>query len=146
LAKKLIRSLSDTGEPVWGLKALPPAGRVPGSVRFFRRDAMGLDFLENTYTAQYRRNGTLLTVFLLKTEDTVAAEKIMDRYTAYAKQFGKGVKSVVREDNLFRLCDMDGSYDVLSRHNGLIAGVTSVKDRNAALDFAAEIRRLLRDF
>lgn len=143
LAKKLIHSLSDTGEPVWGLKILPKAGRVPGSVRFFRRDAMGLDFLENTYTARYRQNGALVTVFLSKTEDIATADKILGRYIAYARQFGEGVKDLTRKGTVFTLCDMGGSYDVLFQNDGMIAGITSVKERNTALACAAEIRRLL---
>ncbi len=141
LTQKLIHSLIDTGEPVWGLEILPKANRVPGSVRFFRRDAMGLDFLANTYTAQYRKDGALFTVFLSKTKDMATSEKILNRYIAYARQFGEGVQTVTREEVLFTLCDMGGSYDVLFQNNGLIAGITSVKNRDMALDCAAEFQR-----
>ena len=79
-------SLYDSGASVWGLDALPKTGRVPGSEQYFRKDAMGLDFMENTYMARYRKNGGQVTVFLSRKDHPAAAEDLLRRYAAYAKQ------------------------------------------------------------
>jgi hypothetical protein len=52
LARKATASLPDSGEPGWGLNALPQTDRLPHSVQYFKVDGMGMDFMHNTYTAK----------------------------------------------------------------------------------------------
>jgi hypothetical protein len=143
LAEKLTASLHDSGEPVWGLDILPVINRVPGSEKYFRRDAMGLDFMENTYTARYRKKGVLITVFLSRRNTPTAAGEILNRYAAYARQFGEGHKEITRNGVTISLCNMDGSYDALFYKGDVVAGVTSVENRELALDSAFELWRNL---
>jgi hypothetical protein len=143
LAEKLTASLHDSGEPVWGLDALPEINRVPGSEQYFRRDAMGLDFMQNTYTARYRRNGVLISVFLSRKDTPAEAGEILNRYAAYARQFGEGFKEITRNGVTITLCDMDGSHDALFYQGDVVAGVTSVENRELALDSAFELWRHL---
>ena len=58
LARKVTDFLLDSGGQVWGLAALPLTDRMPESVQYFKVDAMGLDFMRNTYTAAYRKGNT----------------------------------------------------------------------------------------
>ena len=143
LAEKLSGLLDDSGESVWGLETLPKADRVLGSEQYFRKDAMGLDFMQNTYTARYRKNGVLITVFLLHADGPAAAGEILNRYAAYARQFGEGLREVKQGDVAVTLCDMGGSYDALFQKDDMVAGVTSVEDRKLAVDSAVEIWRYL---
>ena len=143
LAEKLVDSLDDSGESLWGLETLPKVDLVPGSERYFRRDAMGLDFMENTYMAQYRKKDVLVSVFLLQKDEHSEAGEILARYAAYAGKFGKGAWKVKRHVVDITLCDMDGSYDVLFQKGGIVAGLTSIDDRKFAVDLAFELWGLL---
>ena len=143
LAKKLVYSLDDSGESLWGLETLPKVDLVPGSERYFRRDAMGLDFMGNTYMAQYRKKGVLVSVFLLQKDQHSEAGEILARYAAYAGNFGKGAWKVKHHGVDITLCDMDGNYDVLFQKGGIVAGLTSIEDRKFAVDLALELWRLL---
>jgi hypothetical protein len=143
LAEKLTASLHDSGEPVWGLDILPEINRVPGSEQYFRRDAMGLDFMQNTYTARYRKKGVLISVFLSRRDTPAAAGEILNRYAAYARQFGEGHKEITRNGVTITLCNMDGSHDALFQKGDVVAGVTSVENRELALDSAFELWRNL---
>ncbi len=143
LAEKLTASLHDSGEPVWGLDVLPEIDRVPGSEQYFRRDAMGLDFMQNTYTAQYRKNKVLITVFISRKATPAAAYDILNRYAVYARQFGEGFKEITRNGVTITICDMDGSYDALFHKGKVVAGVTAVEDREHAVDSAFELWRNL---
>jgi len=143
LAEKLTASLHDSGEPVWGLDVLTEINRVPGSEQYFRRDAMGLDFMQNTYTARYRKNDVLISVFLSRKDTPAAAGKILNRYAAYARRFGEGLKEITRNGVTIMLCDMDGSYDAIFHKGAVVAGVSSVEDRELALDSAFELWRHL---
>ena len=71
LARNVIGFLPDSGAQIWGLAALPPADRIPGSVQFFKVDAMGMEFMRDTYTAEYRKDNTVVTAFLSQ-HDSVA--------------------------------------------------------------------------
>ena len=141
LAEKLMVLLDDSGEPVRGLEMLPEKDRVSGSEQYYRNDAMGLDFMNDSFMARYRKKDVLITFFLTHKGHPVAAKDILDRYAAYAKKFGEGTREVTRSGMAITLCDMDGSYDALFQEDGMVAGVTSIEDRELAVDLAFEFWR-----
>ena len=55
VARALAERLEDGSGQVWGLEELPRENRV--SVQYFKRDALSLDFLGETYTALPKRCG-----------------------------------------------------------------------------------------
>ena len=67
VARTLEKRLQDDGEPIWGLTALPETDRIPGTVQYFVIDAMSLDFMKDTYIAQYRKGGAKVMAFLSRT-------------------------------------------------------------------------------
>ncbi|MFC1532917.1 DUF6599 family protein [Thermodesulfobacteriota bacterium] len=142
-AKKLVDSLDDSGESVRGLERLPKKDRVPGSEQYYRKDAMGLDFLDDTFMARYRKNTIIFTFFLSYKENPAAAGDLLERYVTYAKEFGEGTREVIRSGVTITLCDMDGAYDALFLKDGMVAGVTSIEDPELAVDLAFEFRRRL---
>jgi hypothetical protein len=143
LARKSADLLSDSGESVWGLTALPAENRVRGSERYFLVDAMGLDFMRNTYIAQYNEDGAAVSAFLSQQETPEAAEAVVAQYIEYANRYGKDVNNLTVEGVDLTICDMDGSYDVVFRKDGLVAGVSSVEDEETALRFAVDLWRQL---
>jgi hypothetical protein len=143
LAKKLSDALFDSGESVWGLDALPELDREPGSETYFRQDAMGLDFMRNTYMARYRKGGSSVTVFLAKKDRPASAREVLRLYLSYAEQFGEGLKEVSHNGAVITLCDMGGTYDALFQRGDIVGGVTAVKDPALAVDSAFELWRHL---
>jgi len=139
LAQKVMAFLSDSGEPVWGLSALPQKKRVPDSVKYFKVDALGLDFMHNTYTAKYRKNDVEITVFLSQQSSSESARDSVARYSKYAAQYGRGSRNLEKDDIEFVLCDMDGSFDVIFQKGRLVGGVQSVTKRSTALEAAADL-------
>jgi hypothetical protein len=139
LAKELSHSLYDSGESLWGLEALPAVHRVPGSERYFRQDAMGLDFMANTYMARYQKNGAIVTVFLSKKDHSASARQVLRQYVVYVEQSGEGLKEVTRNGVVISLCDMGGTYDAIFQKDHVVAGVNAVKDPVLAVDSAFEI-------
>ena len=135
----MIDFLLDSGEQVWGLAALPLTDRIPESVQYFKVDAMGLDFMRNTYTAIYRKGNTLVTAFLSQQDSVESAQATVVRYAIYAKKYGKGIDRLkVGEVDLIS-CDMGGSYDVVFHKGRLIGGVSSVDDKGLAIRLAIEM-------
>ena len=144
LARKVTDFLLDSGEQVWGLTALPLTDRMPESVQYFKVDAMGLDFMRNTYTATYRKGNTLVTAFLSQQDSAESARAKVVRYAKYAKKYGKGIDRLKAGEVELVSCDMGGSYDVVYQKGRLIGGVSYVEDRGLAIRVAIEMWEKLR--
>lgn len=143
LAGGLARSLSDSGRHVWGLKALPQANLVPRSQRYFRVDAMGLDFMRDTYTAQYRRGEAVVDAFLSRQDTPEAAGATIERYVAHARKYGRAAETLVAGGMKLIRCDMGRTFDVIFAKGRLVAGVTAVGDSGLAVQAAIDLGREL---
>jgi hypothetical protein len=144
LARKVTGFLPDSGEQVWGLAALPPEDRMPQSVQFFKVDAMGLDFMRDTYTAEYRKDNTLVTVFLSRRDSAETARATVERYTGFAQKYGQGIERLKTGAVELVSCDMGDSYDVVFHKGRLMGGVSAVENRDLAIRVAIEIWHQLR--
>ena len=144
LARKVTDFLLDSGEQVWGLTALPLTDRMSESVQYFKVDAMGLDFMRNTYTATYHKANTLVTAFLSRQDSAESARATMVQYAKYAKKYGKGIDRLKAGKVELVSCDMGESYDVIYQKGRLIGGVSYVEDRDLAIRVAIEMWENLR--
>ena len=139
IAREVTGFLQDSGQPVWGLQALPEDDRVPGSERYFLVDAMGLDFMRNTYIAEYTKSGIVTSVFLSQRDSPESARAAVDSYVEYANQYGEGVERLTVDGVELVSCDMGGSYDMVFQNGRLVGGVTGVDDQNIAIQAAVDL-------
>ena len=144
LAKNLSDLLEDRGEPVWGLSVLPKENRIPQSIQYFAVDAMGLDFMRNTYTAKYYKGDSVLSVFLSRKNSSDSAQKTLNKFTTHAKQYGKGIDYIDKENIKLASCDMGSSYDVIFQQDSLIAGVIGVKIKELAIQATIDLWKQLK--
>ena len=144
LAKRVTDIIMDSGENVWGLTALPKKGLIRETIKYFKVDALGLAFMRNTYTAQYREGKTDVTAFLSKQDLQKSAESVLTEYVKYAKRYGKGVEHLEVEGVELIACDMKEKYDVIFQKGPLIGGVLSVKNRNLAVQAAIDFWKQLQ--
>ena len=139
LAQQIAGFLHDSGEPVWGLTVLPETDRIPGSEQYFLVDAMGLDFMRNTYMARYNKDGTVVTVFLSKQGTPESAQTIVARFTDFAKAYDKEVIYASEGGHELAICDMGSGFDVIFQKDDLVAGVYGVADKNLAVRSAIDL-------
>ncbi len=144
LARKVTTQLSDSNESVWGLSAFPSDALIPDSIQYFKVDAMGLDFMQNTYTAKYRREDKEFTVFLSQKENPEAALRIVKRYLNYSEQYGKGNTRITKSGLDFHVCDMGGTFDVILHKERFFLGVLSVPDPLEAVENIFKITNNLK--
>ncbi len=143
IAREVTGILQDSGQPVWGLQALPEEDRVPGSERYFLVDAMGLDFMRNTYIAEYTKYGIVASVFLSQRDSPESARAAIDSYVEYANRYGEGVERLTVDGVELVSCDMGGSYDMVFQNGQLVGGATGIKDRNIAIQAAVDLRHFV---
>jgi hypothetical protein len=137
--RQIVESLPDTGESFRGLDLLPAEGLVEDSVRYFKIDAMGLDFMGDTFTAQYIRDGGPIDVFVSRGDSPGAAQTMMDRYREYADRYGKGTEIMPVDGTDFLVADMGGIFDAIAVKGSMIVGVTAADDPERALNEAANL-------
>lgn len=145
VAGTLEKRLKDDGEPIWGLTALPETDRIPGTVQYFVTDAMSLDFMKDTYIAQYRKGDAKVMAFLSKQPSPDAAVKTLTSYEAYLKKNGKVIAKQETDGCTVVTGDMGGTFDVVFSKGRLIGGVSMVEDRSIAEKAALDLLAALRD-
>jgi hypothetical protein len=144
LAEKVTDFPQDSGQPVWGLTALSEKDRVPQSVQYFLVDALGLDFMRNTYTAKYYKGETIVSIFLSQQDSPESARRIITKFKEHVNLYGKGIDIISADGIELISCDMDGSYDVVFQKGRLVAGVTEVRDKKLAVEAAIDLWKQLQ--
>ena len=124
---------------------MPEKDRAPDSVRYFQVDALGLEFMRNTYTAQYRKGDAVVDVLLSRQDSAESAQATVGRYAESAAKYGKGAEKLTVEGKEFLVCDMGDAFDVVFQKGRLVGGVTAAKDRAKAVEASAEFCRQLRE-
>lgn len=144
IAKKLADRLSDEGETPWGFDVLPTGERLPETLQYFMVDALSLDFLEDTFTAEYDWAEESVKVFVSKQQDEEAAMKSSAAFKQYMQDYGSEVQHRDFKGYLVTSADMGGGYfDAVFRKGGYVAGVSGVPDRDTAIESAARLHGLL---
>lgn len=143
LASKVAASLGDSSELVWGLSTLPQDDLIPDSIQYFKVDALGLDFMKNTYTAKYLKRDTEVTVFLSQLDSSDTALNTMKSFAEQSDKYGRGSTHEIKNDIEFFLCDMNGTYDVIFKKGRLVGGVLSVTHKDIAIEAAYDFWKQL---
>jgi hypothetical protein len=138
------RATSEEKGDIWGLTALPETNRVPQSVQYFLVDALGLDFMRNTYTAKYYKGKIIVSIFLSRQDSPESARETVAEFKEHANLYGKGIDILSVDDIELVFCDMDGSYDVVFQKGRLVAGVTEVKDKELAVEATIDLWKQLQ--
>ncbi|UCE41082.1 MAG: hypothetical protein JSV17_16860, partial [Candidatus Aminicenantes bacterium] len=139
LASKVTAALIDSDERIWGLSALPQDHLITDSVQYFKVDAMGLDFMQNTYMAEYLRGETTVKAFLSQQTSPEVAIDLVERYAEYSQEYGQGYKRTIKNGAEFVLCDMGGTFDVIFQKGRIVSGVISVNQRVRAMEIAYDL-------
>ncbi|MFO0956401.1 MAG: DUF6599 family protein [Isosphaeraceae bacterium] len=134
LADTLAKRLKGEVAEIWGLAVLPAKNRVEDSVQYLMVDALGLDFLTNTFTARYRVGDAEFTAFVARCKSADHAAEVLAKYRAYLEESGEKAEPARIQGKSVLLGDVGGgSYDGACQVGSIIAGVTSVKGRDAAV-------------
>ncbi len=141
IARTLVARLPDSEGSVWGLEHFPRENRL--FVQYFKRDALSLDFLKETYTAKYRSAADEWTSFVSLHETPEAAAATMEQYLAYLRDYGEvSAPRTVGGTQVFT-GDFGGFYDVIFQHGTLFAGVNLAEGRAVAERGADDLLRAI---
>ncbi len=139
LASKVTAALIDSGERIWGLSALPKDHLITDSVQYFKVDAMGLDFMQNTYIAEYLKGETTIKAFFSQQASPDFALDLVEHYIEYCQEYGQGYKRTIKNGAEFVLCDMGGTFDVIFQKGRIVSGVISANHQLRAMEIAYDL-------
>jgi hypothetical protein len=134
LADTLAKRLKGQATEIWGLAMLPAKNRVDDTVQYVMVDALGLDFLTNAFIAQYRDGEAEFTAFVARCKSADDAAEVLAKYKAHFEEFGETAEPAKIEGAAVMFADLgDGHFDGACQVGDVIAGVTEVKGRDAAV-------------
>ena len=134
LADTLAKRLKGKAADVWGLAMLPAKNRVEDSVRYVKVDALGLDFLTNTFTAQYRDGEAKFTAFVARCKSADNAAEVLASTRPTSKNSATWPNPPKSKGR--RSCSPTWAATTSSaacQVGDVITGVTEVKGRDAAV-------------
>lgn len=137
LAQITSKFLPAEEQDIWGFNLLPKKNLIPDSIKYFYVDAMGLDFMDNTFTAQYKFSNMEPALFVSKQKSVKDAKEALQKYQAHAQKYGQGCKTRYQHGQEFLVCQMDDKVDSLFLKGPYLFGITSPfnKKTNFGLDF-----------
>ena len=97
-------------------------------------DALGLDFLTNAFMAQYRDGEAEFTGFVARCKSADNAAEVLAKYKAHLEEFGDMAEPAKIEGASVMFAEVGGGdFDGACQVGDVIAGVTAVKGRDAAV-------------
>ena len=134
MADTLANRLKGEAAELWGLAMLPAKNRIDDTVQYLMVDALGLDFLTNAFMAQYRDGEAEFTAFVARCKSADNAAEVLAKYKAHFEEFGDTAEPAKIEGAAVMFADAGGGdFDGACQVGDIVAGVTAVKGRDAAV-------------
>jgi len=134
LADTLANRLKGEAAQLWGLAMLPAKNRIDDTVQYLMVDALGLDFLTNAFMARYRDGEAEFTAFVARCKSATNAAEVLAKYKAHLEEFGDMAEPAKIEGASVMFAEVGGGdFDGACQVGDVIAGVTAVKGRDAAV-------------
>lgn len=145
VAKAIAQRLPESEETLWGMETLPKEQRMDESIQYFAVDAMSMDFMTDTFTADYRFGEQTLRCFVSRQADAAGAAAALAQFADYMRSYGEGFETVERDGLKLIAAEFGGGYaDAAFQAGRYLAGVSAVKGKAHALDAAARFASMLQ--
>jgi hypothetical protein len=92
-ARAIVSGIKDVGAFPARLAVFPVEGRIANGERFLRRSVLGLKFLNNGYTAGYKKKGQEFDAYLIDCPNEAEAQAALKSLVEYFSGAGRSVAS-----------------------------------------------------
>ncbi|MGB8356302.1 MAG: DUF6599 family protein [Chthoniobacteraceae bacterium] len=137
LAVDRAKSIPEDNTGLDGVRRLPVANMVAGSVTFVPENAQGQSFLKNVFQASYQYDGVKLSFFIMLAtpQETAAAWK---SYETFCGKFGKATDLPDEQRAKIFQAESFGKCKVIYQREGELGGVIDAQDAEKARKFVEE--------
>jgi len=133
------KRIHDDRSPLWGLSAFPKDGLIQSSIQFVKKNALGLDFLNDAYTAKYERDGVRFTCFLSRKKTAREASEVKEGFSNFLKQYGRVAERSKRARVELLTGEAGGIHYCVFQKGNVFGGVSDLDDKSAAQRYALEL-------
>lgn len=142
---KLVDRVEDSNEPVEGLSWLPEAGLQNDTIQYFKANAFSLDFMTNTFAAEYEYGETRIRAFVSLRQSADDAAAIVEKFHEYSENYSDGAETTTVDGVEIVLADWGGGYyDAAFQVGEYVAGFTNAEGRETVENAAKELISGLR--
>src|SRR5690606_6507083 len=128
----------------WGLSVLPEAKRQEESIQYFQVDAMSIDFMTDTFSAEYGEGDDTVRRFVSRQKDADTAAAAQKKFAAYLQEYGEHAGETEVDGVAIVYADFGGGYiDAAFAHGRYVAGVTAVEGLERALASSVDLAKAL---
>ncbi|UCG16105.1 MAG: hypothetical protein JSV19_12500 [Phycisphaerales bacterium] len=145
IARTLARGVVGEGKPLWAEALLPAADRVEGSFAYQATDAFSLDFLRDTFSADYTVGGEAFTTFVHRAPDAEQAGRVFVAYAKFFEEYGSLIKREARDGFDLLVGSSGGVTDAVFVVGRYIGGVSGAESASLAERRAISFAQALKD-
>jgi len=143
IAAAIAATIADDGKPFWAEALLPTDERIPGSLSYRATSALGYDFLNRMFVADYKSGEHTYQLYVLRADSPAAAQELFGKFadatakydTVLARDDSPGSERIVSE--------MLGTYSVAFCKGRYLGGVIECENRALAVKKAESFRESL---
>lgn len=143
IARAIADTIADDGQAFWADAILPGEDRVPNSLSYRATSALGYEFLNKMFVADYRQGEKAYQLYVIKTENPKAARALFLRFAESTAKYDNVIKRDDEPGNEMIVSEMLGVYSVAFCKGSYLAGVIECEDRELAEVKAKAFKELL---
>jgi len=140
IAAAIATSIADDGKAFWADALLPTAERIPQSLSYRATSALGYDFLNRMFVADYKSGEKAYQLYIIKADSPADAREL---FMKFADATAKYDKVLARDDSPGHeriVSEALGIYSVAFCKGNYLAGVIECEDRTLAEEKATAFR------
>ncbi len=140
IAAAVAGTIADDGRPFWVEDVLPTGDRVPDSLRYQASSALGYEFLNRVFLADYLAGQRRFQAFVTRCGGSQEAAEVFERFAAAVARYDTLLERRADEGGGERLVGESlGVFTVVFRKGPCVGGIVECEDRALAEERAAAL-------
>lgn len=140
IATAIAETITDAGGTLWAESLLPAEGRTSKTLDYIATSALGYDFLDRAFMADYEAGGKRYRMFIHKAPGAAEAKELFAKYAEAAAKYDKVVGREPGDGGEMLVSDSLGVFAAAFHKGPYLAGVVECDDKELAVRQAELLR------
>lgn len=145
IAAAIAETITDEGGTMWADKLLPQEDRVAGSFTYRATSALGYDFLQQVFLADYKVGGKSYQMFVMFAGTDAAAKETFEKFVEATTKYDKLLSRDKSEGGETMVGDSMGVFSAVFYRGAFFGGVVECDEKDLAVQRAGVLRDRLKD-
>ncbi|NLX13944.1 MAG: hypothetical protein GXY44_09880 [Phycisphaerales bacterium] len=140
IAEAIAETIADDGQPFWAEAVLPEEHRTSNTFRYAATSALGYEYLQEMFMADYEEDGQFYQMFILKADSAEHARDLFEQYVESTQHYDEVLKREATEGGETMVGDSMGFFTTAFYRDEYFGGVSECEDVELAEARAAMLR------